>query len=624
MMHDKDYYSKLGFKCGLEIHQRLATAEKLFCKCSTNAQGDLVIARVERRQRAVAGEMGRIDRSTSFESSRGRKFVYSVFNMSSCLVDIDEEPPHEVNREAVETALMFASAFGASVPDEIEPMRKEVVDGSDPSAFQRSMMVAYGGEISAGNSRIPITSIFLEEESSGIERTEGNTVFYSIDRIGVPLIEIDTAPSISTPEEAKAVALAIGSALRLTGKKGEHGISGGAMRGIGTIRQDVNVSISGGTRVEIKGLQEVELMDLFIENEVERQRRLIEIQKKLKSRGAEVSHMPKDVTSLLSKASGKVISGALSSGGIALAALLGGFSGLLGEEINPGRRLGSEISDYAKMAGVNGIIHSDEDLSKYGIGESLRLEINNAIGALSSDAFIIIVAEKAACSAAIEFALSRARMSLSEVPPETRSVADTKLGTTRFMRPLPGGSRMYPETDSTPIGVSREYYESIKKQTVYPSERIERLNSDINNRQIAGQMAMSPKLQLYEYITSKVKGVNLVVATTLLEKMKELERSGAATETDRGVLVEIFNKYASGKITKAAIGEILRLSPKSPDAVDLIIKEHSLAKMTKEQLIREVKSIESSGGKDIIKEIMSKHRLNVDGDELSAIIGVGK
>ncbi|MHB1830619.1 MAG: Glu-tRNA(Gln) amidotransferase subunit GatE [Candidatus Micrarchaeaceae archaeon] len=620
-MHDKEYYKKLGFKCGLEIHQRLATRQKLFCSCSAEITGDENIGQVSRRQRAVVGELGAMDRSTSFESSRKRKFIYNIFRNTSCLVDIDEEPPHKVNRDAIEIALRFASAFGSKVPDEIEPMRKEVVDGSDTSAFQRSMMVAYDGKIEANGRHIPITSVFLEEESSGIESNSNDSVVYNIDRQGIPLIEIDTDPSISTPQEAKEVALKIGMILRLTGRRDGKAVASEVQRGIGTIRQDVNVSIAGGTRVEVKGLQEIGSVDLLIENEVERQIRLIEIKKELVARQAKVDGSSVDLSKILGSVSGNIIGDTLSKGGVVLGSRLQGFAGILGMEISQDRRLGSEISDYAKMAGVKGIIHSDEDLSKYGIGDSEIRMIRSELVVNDLDSFILIAADKDACTMAMSFALDRARMALTEVPPETRAVSDSKKGTTRFMRPLPGGSRMYPETDSEPILISRQYYDGIQKQTVYMEDRLVAIRKEISNQQLAEQMAYSVRLPLYEYITSNVSGINIVVAATLLEKIKELERSGISVDIDKDVMVHLFKAYAAGEITKAAIGEVMKNSPKSINDTDRIISEKSLARISGERLKELILKEKKASKGDLAKELMSKYRLNVDGDEFNVILG---
>ncbi len=620
-MHDAEYYRKLGFKCGLEIHQRIATEHKLFCSCSAGMQQDKIIAKVERRQRAVAGELGAIDRSTSFESNKGRGFVYNVFERSSCLVDLDEEPPHKVNGEAVEAALRLSSSFNVKIPDEIEPMRKEVVDGSDPSAFQRSMIIAHDGSIEVEGKRIRITSIFLEEESSGIESQNTESVVYNIDRLGVPLIEVDTDPDITTPKQAKDVALKIGMLLRLTGRKSGDLVRSEVQRGIGTIRQDVNVSIEGGTRVEVKGLQQIDGVDLIIENEVERQVKLLEIKKILISKKASVGEA-KELTKLLHDSEAKMVKDSIRQGNVVMGVGLHGFATLVGHEIGANRRLGSEISDYAKMSGVKGIIHSDEDLSKYGLSEKEIEEIRKEFKLGKDDAFMLVTAKDEMCHKAIEYARSRAKMAMAEVPPETRAVLDAEKGTTRFMRPLPGGSRMYPETDAEPIPVEPEYYNKIIENTIYMQERVARIRKEVSNPQLAEQLIGSIKLQQYEYITSKSKCDRLVIATTILERVKEIERGGVAVNIDDDVMVDIFNRYAHGRITKSGIVEVIKALPKSSKDVDAMIKKGSLERISGAKLREIVRQVKAREKGEIIREIMAKYRLNVDGDELLSIIGV--
>ena len=236
-MKDRDYYSKLGFKCGLEIHQRLETETKLYCNCNTRLTNENAIKTIERRQRAVAGELGFIDSSTKFESQKERKFIYHAYRESTCLVDLDEEPPGNLNNDALETAMLISKSFDCYIPDEIEPMHKSVVDGSDPSSFQRTMLCGYEGEIEVDGMKIPIPSVFLEEESSSILHNSASEVVYGVDRLGIPLIEVDTDPVIPTPQDAKKIAMKIGLLLRLTKK---------VQRGIGSIRQDVNISIRNG------------------------------------------------------------------------------------------------------------------------------------------------------------------------------------------------------------------------------------------------------------------------------------------------------------------------------------------------------------------------------------------
>ena len=610
-MHDEKYYEGIGFVCGLEIHQRLATRSKLFCDCDASISSDVSVGEISRMQRAVSGELGKVDPSAVFESSKKRKFVYNAFRKSSCLVDLDEEPPHRLNREALGIAMQIAASLGMRMPSELEVMRKGVVDGSDPSAFQRTMMVGYGGTLDVGKREITIPDLFLEEESSGIERSDREMVLYNIDRLGVPLVELDTAPEIRTPEEAKAVAKRIGLILRVTGR---------VQRGIGSIRQDVNISIKGGERVEIKGFQELESMDAIIEREVERHLKLLEIRAILQKRKAKV-HKAEDVTGIFKGTNAKILKQSTEGGGSVLGARLEGFAGALGIEVNPDRRLGSEISDYARMAGVGGIIHSDENLERYEFNSVELASLRKRLGIRDGDAFILVTGQAETAATAIGFALRRAEYSLEGIPRETRGVDSKKLITT-FMRPLPGGSRMYPETDVLPVAVDAKEYAALKKTVIDPDRLAKWLEKEIGNRQLAEQMLWSSYLPLFKEIVERTKVGGSVIAPILLEKTRELRRSGV--DVDRigaDAFVRIFELYREGKVTKAAIGEIIKRAPESGDEVDKKVKDGGLERISGEKLETAIKEFGKKSKEELIKEIMSKYRLSVDGEELNALLG---
>ena len=608
-MRDAEYYKSIGFRCGLEIHQRLDTKEKLFCSCSAGIAKDKEIGRVERFQRAVAGELGLVDPSTKFEGMRHRKFVYKVYEMSSCLVDMDEEPPHNLNREALALGLKACAVLKAGVPDEVEVMRKVVVDGSDPSAFQRSMMIGFNGELEVDGKRIAIPSIFLEEESSSIEGRMDNVVVYGLERIGVPLVEIDTGPDIRSPQEAKNTAMRIGLLLRLNGC---------AQRGIGSIRQDVNISVRGGKRVEIKGFQSLETMDIVIENEVDRQIKLMEIANELKGvdiKGGSIV----DLSNEFSGVGNGMINEVLGKGGRVMGVRISGLGGFLGREINEGRRLGSEVSDYAKMAGVNGIMHSDEDLSRYGIDAAIQTSIKKRLEVKEGDAFVMVAGEEKTARNALTLAIGRAEMAKEGVVPETRNV-DSKKDITRFMRPLPGGSRMYPETDAVPIGVEGRYYAEIGKSIVWEDQVRERLIAELNNVQLVEQLIWSRELQRYFRITERTGADTRVVADVLLEKFRELSRQGVDPYSiDDAVLEDIFRRFASGKITKKAIKEVVKAMPKSAKDVDEIIKKGNLERISGEKLRRLISEF-AKDGEVSRSEIMSRYGFNIEGEELNSII----
>ncbi len=611
-----DYYKKIGFMCGLEIHQRLATAEKLFCKCPTN-----IIEMVEkepmsahRYQRAVAGEMGLVDVSAAFEQQKQKRFLYKIPNSYSCLVEIDEEPPHEMNREAFMIALSFAKAMEMRIVDEIQPMRKAVVDGSDPSAFQRTAMVGFDGKIKVNETVVNIPSMFLEEESCGIESGNSIETTYSLNRMGVPLVEIDTDPYIRSPKDAKEIALYIGTLMR---------ISGFVQRGIGSVRQDVNVSIKDGARVEIKGLQEIESVDKFIDNEVKRQQELLKIRDQLKKSGASVTEIV-DVTDVFTRTKAQIIRNQVDKKGVVMGFRLKGFKGFLGKEISEKRRLGTEISDYAKAANIKGIIHSDEDLLKYGITPNEVAQLSKKLSLGPNDAFIIVAGSQSDARNAAVLAKGRAEQAIISVPLETRGAVTDGTFTTRFLRPLPGGSRMYPETDARPILVTKDAVKEAESNSPNLEKEKAFLMKHVKNNDVVDQLIRSTRLQLFKSLMGDTSADPQFIANVILQKFTELKRYGFDVESISDErLVEMFDLYKNKRITKQAIDEILKSLAKMDQSVNEIVKKEHLERMTDlnlKKLIEKEKKEGKVSKEELRNRIMSKYRLNVDGSELNSLI----
>jgi Glu-tRNA(Gln) amidotransferase subunit E-like FAD-binding protein len=260
-MGERIDYKKLGFRCGIEIHQQLA-GKKLFCNCDAIIRRDEPDFTIERELRAAAGETGEVDQAAAYEQKKAKKFIYQGYEDTTCLVEADDDPPHPINQDALKTALQVAKALNMAIPDEIQVMRKTVVDGSNTSGFQRTALVGMNGYIKINNKKIGIPTLCLEEEACQIVERKKDYDIYNLSRLGIPLLEVATDSSISSPEECKEVAAYLGMILRSTGK---------CMRGIGSIRQDVNVSIKKGARTEIKGFQELKSIPKVIEFEIKRQ-----------------------------------------------------------------------------------------------------------------------------------------------------------------------------------------------------------------------------------------------------------------------------------------------------------------------------------------------------------------
>lgn len=257
-------YKKLKFKSGLEIHQQLDT-NKLFCNCPSVLRSDEPDFNVQRKLHAVAGELGEVDIAAQYQASLGKEFSYQGYD-TTCLVELDEEPPHEINKEALKIGLQIAILLNCKIIPLTQIMRKTVIDGSNTSGFQRTVLIARGGYVETSSGRVGIDTLCLEEDSARKISSDEKKVNYRLDRLGIPLIEIATAPDIKSPEQAKEVALQIGNVLRSCKVK----------RGIGTIRQDVNISIKNENRVELKGVQDMKMFLKIVENEVKRQLELSE------------------------------------------------------------------------------------------------------------------------------------------------------------------------------------------------------------------------------------------------------------------------------------------------------------------------------------------------------------
>jgi glutamyl-tRNA(Gln) amidotransferase subunit E len=551
MSHD---YRALGLKAGLEIHQQLNTKEKLFCGCPTLLR-DTKESNFEffRYLRPTQSEMGMVDRAALEEVKLIKKFIYKAYD-TTCLVENDEEPPRELNQEAVECSLIIARMLNMNIVDELYTMRKIVIDGSNTSGFQRTGLVATDGYLESSAGRVGITVLCLEEEAAQKVEDRGDSVLYSLDRLGIPLVEIGTAPDIVSPAHAREVAEKLGMFLRSTGK---------VKRGLGTIRQDINISIAEGARVEIKGVQELDLIETIVEREVARQAALLEIKSELNKRKAGVSDKIVDVTSVFAGTTSKVILKAL-KGGVVYAVNLTGFAGLVGRELQPGRRLGTEFSDRAKKSGVGGIFHTDE-LPNYGITEDEVKVLCNAVEAEVNDCVVMVADLKEKAQGAMEAVIMRAREALEIVPEETRRALPD--GNSAYMRPLPGAARMYPETDVPPVEITQERIGSIELPELI-EERIGRYMKQFRlNEELAGQIARSENFVIFESILQQVPNANAnVVVRTLETVLFELGKEGVNVNNIKEVhLMELFRLHADGKIPNEAVSELLKLIAVKPE-----------------------------------------------------------
>jgi glutamyl-tRNA(Gln) amidotransferase subunit E len=555
-MNNDDYYRELGLKCGLEIHQQLDSKEKLFCRCPT-ALRETEESNVEfhRYLRATESEMGEKDRAAVEQTRVNRKYIYKGYD-TTCLIEYDEEPPRKLNSEALDIALVVAKLMNMRPVEQLHVMRKIVVDGSNTTGFQRTAFLANDGMIPTSLNEVGVDVLCIEEEAAQKIEDKKNSIVYSLDRLGIPLVEIGTAPDIMTPAHARETAQIIGMLLRSTGK---------VKRGLGTIRQDVNISIAEGARVEVKGVQALDMIETIVELEVERQVNLLRLREMLQQRNAGVHNEIFDVTDVFRDTESKVIKRVLKKGKV-LAIRLIGFDGIIGEEVQPGRRLGTEFSDRAKPSGVGGIFHTDE-LPKYGITADEVESLRTSVGAVDGDAVVLVADSYKKAHGAMESVLIRAREALEFVPEETRRALPD--GNTAYMRPLPGASRMYPETDVPVIDIYPSYFESIETPELL-IDKSKRFTEEYNlNDELAEKIVYSKYLPLFENIMDRFALNDSISATlvarTFTGRLPELRRDGIDVEKlQEEHFIALFDAIGEGKAAKEGIDELLRLLAEKP------------------------------------------------------------
>nr|KJR74090.1 MAG: glutamyl-tRNA amidotransferase [Thermoproteus sp. AZ2] len=597
-------YRALGLKSGLEIHIQLNTRRKLFCECPPVLRDDEPHFRVARRLYVALSELGAVDPAAAWEVRKQRAYVYEGYRDTTCLVELDEEPPHMPDEEALATAVATAKIFNAKPYDEIYVMRKIVVDGSNTSGFQRTMLVAHDGRAKILGYDIGVDTIALEEDAARKIKEEGKVVYYRLDRLGIPLVEISTSPMSYEPQEVEEVAWIIGYSVKVTGR---------AKRGIGTVRQDVNVSIAGGAKTEIKGVPQLDLIPKVIEYEVLRQLNLLKIKEELNNRGApQPEGGPVDVTAVFANTRSKILRRVLDQGGAVYAVKAPGFQKLLGFEVQPGRRFGSELADYVRAwTELGGLIHSDE-LPGYGITADEVRELEQRLGV---NAFILLSgADRRELEEAARVVVERMREAFRGVPEETRAANPD--GTTRFMRPRPGAARMYPETDLPPIKIT---FEIEKKAEEIASRNLEaelnKLTSLGVNRDMAVRLIKSPWLDYFEDYISKYKVPPTLIASILLNTARALSREGVDVTPEK--IESVLKALEAGAITKEAVEEVLRAMKEGEDALDaakrlgLIRMPYEEVKKIVEQLVKEV------GPDKALREAMRRYRGRVDASDVA-------
>ena len=569
-------FEKIGLKVGLEIHQQLNTNKKLFCKCRP-IESDEYTEKFSRRLRTAKSELGELDPAALFEKTKSKKISYYANSQSSCLVEKDEEPPHDLDYDAKKTSLLISCMLESKIFSEIHVMRKTVIDGSNTAGFQRTMLVSEGGNLNVNGKKIGVQAICLEEDAAKLLKDEQDQRNYSLDRLGIPLVEIALEPVIAKPTEVKEIALTLGRLLRVTGM---------VKRGIGSIRQDVNISVMNSGVVEVKGVQQLDQLEKIIDYEAKRQYGLILIAEKLKKLSITISKEDVfDITEVFKDCESKIIQNALKLKIKIKAILVRNFSGMFGFEPYPGIRLGKEIGQLVRFFGVGGVFHSDE-LPNYGINDSDVDNVKKYLKLVDGDGFLIIAGEDSKLDYAIDSIINRIKDATQGVPAETRGA--TQDGETIFLRPRPGASRMYPETDIPSISVLPEEIK-LAKENIPKSwnDSIAEIQQKYSlNSQLSEQIFDSEYLELFEKICKNKKNSPNFVASILCSSITNLQRKGFdAILLKPEHVIESFELLASDKIPKESLEIIFEsiMSGKSEN-VSIAIQSTDVSSMGEDEL----------------------------------------
>ena len=624
-MVNNETFAHDRLKVGLEIHQQLDSKNKLFCNCKIvdSTEHDFTFKRI---LRPTQSEMGSYDQAALFESKKIKTVKYQSSKNSNCLIESDEEPPMMVNTEALELVLTISLALHCTIEDELHVMRKIVIDGSNTTGFQRTILVGRNGFLDVDGIRVGIQSICLEEDAARIideDKDDDESKIFALDRLGIPLIEIALDPISNTPLFITNVAQTVGRLLRSTKK---------VTRGLGSIRQDVNISIDGGAVVEVKGVQQLSQLALVIEYETKRQDGLNLIAKELKSRKIDESKFLDnitDVTDLIEQSSSKVVKKIISGDSRFMGFVLRGFRGILSFEPYQGIRLGRELGEVAKSYGIGGIFHSDE-LPNYGIGSQDVESLSSVLNINENDAFILVGGPSVLLNSVVFELSNRIKKAFSGVVPETRSVRLD--GVTVFSRPRPGSSRMYPETDIPYISIDENELKELSKNIPQPwNVVIDQIHKNYGiNKTLAENIFDSEYFSLFEKIVSHTSINPSFIVSKLTEDLVSLEREGYDSSIlSQDELFHLFVELDKSRISKESIPIILeKLLKKEGGGVDEIIRSFGSEGVTEEyvdeminKVIEENDAVISQKGLDSIGLLMGRCmsilRGKIDGEKVN-------
>jgi len=554
-MTDEDY-SLVGFKSGLEIHQLLYTEKKLFCRCPAGRYTFDYDAEILRHMRPTLSELGEYDGTALMEFKTKKDIIYRINRESVCTYEMDDTPPFLINEDALNIALETAMLFNANIVDELHIARKQYLDGSIPTGFQRTAIFSLDGELPYKDRIIPIIQQSIEEDSCREVSDIGHTRIYATDRLGMPLIETVTAPAMKTPNEVADVARLCARVVRSTNK---------VRRGMGAAREDVNVSVEGGTRIEIKGVPNISRIPLLTYNEAKRQWNLLRLKEELAGRGITSETFAaesKDVTQIFKKPTYLPLKTAVEAGERIMCVLLKGFKDLLHWETQTDIYFSKEISDRVRVIAclttLPNIVHSDSKSDS--LESSEWSSIKKIMNASEDDTVVVVWGSEMDTDTAVKEIIIRAREATIGIPSETRQALDDC--TNGFERILPGADRMYPDTDLPPKRITAERLENIRKQLPEPIWEREAWYRELGiPTETVEELSIHPLAEVFKEAVEKMGIDPVFAAVVIVQWKKKFKKQGLDVSLLSDFMMrDIFECYSNGIVSREGVLTALKKS----------------------------------------------------------------
>ncbi len=547
-------YEAVGLISGLEVHQQLFTRHKLFCRCPSGLYTTTHDGEVLRHMRPTLSELGEYDGTALMEFKTKKEIVYLLNHLNVCTYEMDDTPPFLVNQEAIDVAIELCLMMNMDIIDEIHIARKQYLDGSIPTGFQRTAIIGVNGWLPFRGRKLSITHVSVEEDSCREVRDKGHQIVWRTDRLGMPLTETVTGPDLRTPEEVRDAILLCGLTARSTGR---------VRTGIGASRQDVNVSVRGGSRVEIKGVPRAGHAVRLVHNEAVRQVNLLALRDEMRRRGLDSPDAIRvhavDVSEVFADSDLDCLRRALQGGGRVFAVRVEGAAGLAQHPTQPDTVFLDELSGRIRVIACLDeppIVLSAAALPEFSDRHRTLERLRKRVRPGERDELFLVFGPETDCRTAAEEIRLRFADAAQGVPKETRQALTG--GFTTFERILPGPDRMYPDTDSPPTRVTAERVAALKARLrPAPWDRIERYMKSRVPEETCHWLIRRGGADIVDEVVARTGVDGLVAAIEIGQRGRALRRAGTPVERlGAGEWVEIFDLFAAGRIPREAISVV--------------------------------------------------------------------